>query len=409
MTLGARIAEYTTMKRLLVLLFWSLGATAQTVAITGVNVIDTGGGPVQTGMTVTIEGDRIASIDKAPAPGAATVIDGRGKYLIPGLWDMHVHLTLATDSALPMLLANGVTGVRDLGGRLATLDRWRTKIEDGSLAGPRILRAGPTLNGQKSNDMHLVVGTPEETRGIVRALAQIEVDFIKTHRRTPRDSYFALADEAKKARLQFVGHIPITVTPEEASDAGQSTIEHVGTLFEGTFAAALDDRKLSAAIKQFRESGEAAKLVARIARNGNALTPTLVVYRSIIAEARPEAIEEAKAVFAEFQEIVKMLQAAGVTLLAGSDVAAARVPGVSLHDELELLVECGLTTLQALQTATSNPAKRLSRTSDFGAVAKGRIADLVLLDANPLDDIRNTRRIAAVIFGGKVSNYTGAP
>ena len=164
---------------------------------------------------------------------------------------------------------------------------------------------------------------------------------------------------------------------------------------------------MAAAIKQFRESGEAEKLFARIVKNGNALTPTLVLYRSML-EGKPEAVQEGKEVFAEFQEIVKMLQRAGVTLLTGTDIAAARVPGVSLHDELEMLVASGLTPLQAIQAATSNPAKVMKRRDDFGEVAKGRIADLVLLDANPLEDIRNTRRIAAVIFGGKVT-YTARP
>lgn len=393
---------------------------AALLVITHVSIIDTTGGSTQPDMTVNIRDGRITTIEKGGAAEKnAQIVDGRGKFLIPGLWDMHVHLSWTTSSALPVLVANGVTSVRDMGGRLGELDDWRTKIAAGLLVGPRIVRAGPILNGQKFNQYQMVVGTPEETRGVVRALKQVEVDFLKTHRRTPRESYFALIDEAKKQGLNVVGHIPMTIAPEEASDSGQVTIEHTETLFEGTFATAHKDEKFPLAIRQWRGE-EADKLFARFVKNHTAVTPTLVAYWTIseplelnnpyvarsLKKAMPpmtaEEIAGFKETFAEFLEVVRQENRAGVTILAGTDIAGPRVPGFTMHQELALLVQAGLSPMQALQAATINPARVLNKSGELGSVESGKIADLVLLDANPLDDIHNTQRIAAVILGGRL-------
>lgn len=190
-------------------------------------------------MMVVIRDGRITSIEKSGAVRKNTqVVQGRGKFLIPGLWDMHVHLSWTTASALLVLVANGVTGVRDMGGRLGEIDEWRTRIAAGLLVGPRVVRSGPILNGQKFNSYQMVPGNPDETRGVVRALKEVGVDFIKIHRRLPRDSYFALIDEAKRQGLTVVGHIPMTVTPEEASDARHRPSSWV----ENSCAAAISTR-----------------------------------------------------------------------------------------------------------------------------------------------------------------------
>ena len=401
------------------LLFASV-AHAQ-LAITHVTVIDTTGGPPRADVTVVIRDGRIASIESS-VPAGMKGIDGRGKFLIPGLWDMHVHLSWTKESALRVLIANGVTGVRDLGGKVGEIDEWRTKIGAGLLVGPRIFRVGPILNGQKFNQYQMVPGNPDETRGVVRALKQVGVDFIKVHRRMQRDSYFAAIDEAKKQGLPLVGHIPMTVTPEEASDAGQATVEHVVTIFEGTFSAALKEGELLAAMQRWRAQ-DADKLLARFVKNHTVVDPTLVAYSPEFdpsgplsryvalsfrneAEKRPKPspaeLEGSRTTFAEFKEVVRAMNRAGVTMLTGSDIASARVPGFTLQEELALLVESGLTPLQALQAATLNPARVLNRSDDYGSVDAGRIADLVLLDANPLDDIHNTQRIYAVISGGRL-------
>ncbi len=400
------------------------------LAFTHVTLIDTSGAPPKLDMTVVIASDRITEVGKSgkvKIPRGARIVDATGKYLIPGLWDMHMHLSWTRASALPLLIANGVTGVRDMGGRLAEIDEWRTKIASGLLVGPRIVRAGPQLNGQKFNPYQIVAANPDETRGIVRALKEAGVDFIKVHRRLSRDCYFAAIDEAKRQGLTLVGHIPMTVTPEEASDAGQATIEHVETLFEGTFSAALKQQKLSDAVRLWR-ADEADKLFARFVRNHTVVTPTLAAWRWFIAFSDPslppdprsryvalsvkkafprpsktsaEELTELKQRFAEFREVVRQLNRSGVTLIAGTDTAAT-APGFTLHDELAVLVEAGLTPLQALQAATLTPAKVLNKANDFGTIESGKKADLVLLDGNPLEDIHNTQRIHAVIVSGKL-------
>ena len=404
---------------------------SEPIVITHVTVINVTGGAPQTDVNVFIDDARITSIGTGAPPAKATLVDGRGKYLIPGLWDMHVHLSPARDHALPLLVANGVTGVRDLGGHLSELDAWRAKIAAHVQDGPRIFRAGPSLNGEAFNSFQLAVGTPEESRGIVRALKQIGVDFIKVHRRTPRESYYAILDEARKQGLNVVGHIPMAITPEEASDAGQHTIEHIVTPFEGTFTATVKDNDLGAAVRRFRESGGAAALFARFVKNHNYFDPTLSTYRSIIdaidpgtplgpnrkylaasvlkkvdgkaKTATPEQVAKQRAVFAELMEIAREAHRAGVTMLAGTDIAdEPRIAGFMLHDELELLVQAGLTPLEALQAATINCTRSLGQEKDLGSIEPGKIADVVLLDANPLDDIRNTRRIRAVIANGKL-------
>lgn len=399
------------------------------VVITHVTIINTEDGSTQSDMTVLIRDGRIARVERGATviPSDAQEMDGRGKFLTPGLWDMHVHLSWTTASALPVLVANGVTGVRDVGSDLGQIDEWRTEIAARLQVGPRILRAGPMLNGQSFNRYQLVTGNAEQARGIVRALKQVAVDFIKIHRRVPREVYFAILDEAREQGLAVVGHIPMTVRPEEASDAGQ-LIEHVETVFEGTFSARFAGTPLDDAIRRFRAES-ADTLFARFVQNHTPVTAALGGWRYIIehpdtswlsdprmryvARSLKEAARRAPPfsvpefadltrTVAELCEVVGQMNRSGVVLLAGTDIAGPRIPGFSLHHELAVLVDCGLTSLQALQAATLNPAKILHRESDFGSVKVGKLADLILLDANPLENIRNTERIAAVVLGGRL-------
>ena len=400
------------------------------IAITGVTVIDPNAGAAVPGMTVVIRDGRIASAAVGTAvPRDATVIDGRGRFLMPGLWDMHVHLGFARESAFPAFVANGVTAVRDLGGDLAEIDRWRTEIAAGSRVGPLIVRAGPMLVGQAPLRFQVLIETPEEGRDTVRRLFAAGVEQIKV-KSMSRAAYFAIVAEARALGLPVTGHIPETVTPEEASDAGQS-VEHVTTLFDGTFSAARPGKNLAPEMALWRATDEARALFQRFVRNETYVDPTLVAlerlsnrleiglpdpdWRYTAASARAEAeklmgrvrydaepqsrIDNAD--LRETRAVTRMMHEAGVKLLAGTDVSFINAPGFSLHDELELLVAAGLPPAAALRAATSNPAAVFPKL-ETGSIAPGRRADLVLLDANPLTDIRNARRIRAVVLAGKL-------
>jgi imidazolonepropionase-like amidohydrolase len=410
------------------------GQRVRDVAITHVNVIDTIAGTTMPDMTVFIRGDRIVSVEKAGAgdPRQSEIVNGRNKFLIPGLWDMHVHLSYARVSALASLVANGVLYARDMGSDLAELDRWRSQIADNVLVGPTVFRAGPILNGMEFNTYQLAVTNEAEGRMTVRALKKTGVDFIKVHRRTSRDAYFGIVNEAKMLGLPVTGHVPVTVSPAEASDAGQASLEHTETLFEGTFATEHAGQDLNAETARWRETGSSA-LFNTLVRNGTAVDPTLSALaglaqlleaakpdpriRYVAVSARQEAekslgavrpnaarvLIELKPRIRELQAVTGALHRAGVKLLSGTDLSFLAVPGFSLHDELELLTAAGLSPAEALRTATVNPSG-LFPAHNAGSIAPGRRADLVLLDANPLTDITNTQRINAVVLRGTPMN-----
>ena len=378
-------------------LLWSqtTAPTAQApLVLTHVTVIDATGATPQTDKTVIIVGNRIDAIVAAGGgtPKGARIVSGKGKFLIPGLWDMHVHLGA---SDLPLFVANGVTGVRDMGNVLADVEAWRAQIAAGVIVGPRVVRVGPILNGREFGPVHVAIATDPEARVAVRVLKKVGVDAIKTHRALPREAYFALADEAKKLSIPVVGHIPQSVTAAEASDAGQASIEHLETLFEGTTPLKPED---------------APGLFAQFVKNNTTYDPVLTAYRgstdpanvdSKLLEKYPDLIPGRKRLFAQFLELVGMMNRSGVTLMTGTDLGVKWIsPGASLHDELALLVDAGLTPMQALQAATRNPARFLRL--ETGTIEAGKSADLVLLDGNPLDDIRNTRRIHGVVLEGKL-------
>jgi imidazolonepropionase-like amidohydrolase len=400
--------------------------TQRPLAISGVTVIDPNGGTAVSGATVVVREGRITSIGADTViPRDATKIDGRRKFLMPGLWDMHVHLGFARASAFPAFVANGVTAVRDLGGELAEIDRWRTEIATGTRVGPLIVRVGPMLVGQNPLRFQLLIETPEQGRDTVRRLHADGVDQIKV-KSMARDVYFAVMAEAHALGLSVTGHVPETLSPREASDAGQS-VEHVSTLFDGTLRPRKDFVR---EVALWRGTDEARELFQRFVRNGTYVDATLVPYERLTnrlvaglpdpdwpytaASARAEAEKQMGRVrydagpqpridnpeVRELQAVTRMLHDAGVKLLAGTDVSFVNAPGFSLHDELELLVAAGLPPVAALRAATSTPGAMFPKL-ETGSIAPGRRADLVLLDANPLIDIRNARRIHAVILAGK--------
>jgi imidazolonepropionase-like amidohydrolase len=414
-----------------------------------VAVIDVIAGRLQPDVTVEIRGRTIVGMSSGRhirAPRGATRIDGRGKYLIPALWDMHVHVSWPSGAAqifLPVMVANGVLGARDMHGVLATIVSLKHPVASGAQVGPRLFVAGPAVDGPNSYlPASRVVRTADEAREAVRQLRDSGVDFIKVYSSLPRELYFAVASEARNERIPLVGHVPYAVTAAEASDAGQRSMEHLTEVDVGTSreegqikreeVEAMDQRRGSIPdanrLRATYDSTKAAALFARLRRNGTWQVPTLVVLyqagESVDAghpatdslgayiprglreywHALPaEVAVKMGALYRMHAELVDQLNRAGVSMLAGSDCPNPYVyPGFSLHDEMGLLVQAGLTPAEALRTATINPARFLGVTDSLGSVATGKIADLVLLDANPLDDIANTKRIRAVIQGGRL-------
>lgn len=426
------------------------------LAFTHVTVIDMTGAPPKPDMTVVVTGSRITDLGQAGKvrlPKGAQVINATGKFLIPGLWDMHFHIKEA-ESTFPLFIVNGVTGVRSMGGDFQKLFEWRDAVASGRLPGPRIVTCGPVVDGPRpSNPDHAIpVGTAEEGRQAVYFLKRSGADFVKVYDGVPRDAYFALAEESKKQGLPFVGHIPNAVTMAEASNAGQQSVEHIGTFLEGSSDAEAELRnwpsspvkngdfsvipaRIAARGNRMLETyseQKAARLLALLARNNTWQVPTLLAkrvntfvddisgvrdpnYKYIPASIRegwspdknffyryrtPEFIAYQKRLFQKELETVGAMNRAGVPVMAGTDGGPYSVPGFGLHQELALLVKAGLTPMEALQAATLNPAKYLGESDRLGTVEKGRIADLILLERNPLEDISNTERIEGVVVNG---------
>jgi imidazolonepropionase-like amidohydrolase len=440
-----------TMKHFLIsLLAFSCAALAQSsspLIIDDVTVIDATGAPAQPHRTVIVRDGYIQGIyENRQAQKGALRINGTGKFLIPGLWDMHVHTVFGDwfphdkEIALPLFIANGVTGVRDMGGELDVLQMWRKEIVAGKLLGPRMVIAGPMLDGPKPRfPSSIAITTPEDGRRAVDDLKRRGVDFIKLQSLIPRDAVFAIADEARKQGITFVGHVPDAVRASEASNAGQKSFEHLIGIFEGSSpleAELLKGPKTETQFLATYDLARAAALFTLLAKNHTWQCPTLVWERGgnlidqtdFAHDSRARYVpaywkdvtwkrftDEIKQGFntddlatrqrfvAKELEVVKAMHDAGIQFLAGTDTAPGVYifPGFSLHEELQRFVAAGFTPMEALQTATLNPAVFLGMTDHLGTVEKGKIADLVLLDANPLDDIRNTQKIAAVVVNGR--------
>ena len=388
--------------------------TEPSLVITHVTVIDATGRPPMADMTVVIAGGRIQRIDAAhmvsPIPGAEEV-DGSGKYLIPGLWDTHVHLSLYGEASLPAMIRNGVTGVLDLGGDLTQLDHWRDEIGNGQRIGPRIYRSGPFVDGYKSDEVSgrlsstLTVENPEAAVQAVQDLKKQGVDVIKVHNALPRDAFFALAEAARIRNLPFVTHLPQSVSAREASESGTKSLNHTETLLESAIYHE-GARNIDEAIAWVEgEHGQA--LFDHLAKNSTWFVPTLVAYYRGVVQSQPdpEMTEAAKALHRRLIAVVGSMHRSGVRLLVGSDCAWDEVgilPGVDTHSEIIFLVEAGLTPMAALRSATALPAEYLGLSDRLGTIEVGKAADLLLLQRDPTEDIENIRSIDAVIVGGKL-------
>jgi imidazolonepropionase-like amidohydrolase len=443
---------------LLVLLLASPSISAPTLTITNATVIDVSNGALRRGQTIVVDGNHIVRVGLPSTAVAAggQVVDVKGMYVIPGLWDMHTHAyfgwsrDFGDSYVLPMFIANGVTGIRDMGSDLDSVLQARNLVAAHRLTGPRMVVSGPMLDGPRVTfAASIAIATQDDGRKAVRLLKSKGVDFVKIQSGVPRDAYPAIADEAKKHGLPFDGHVPDAIRASEAIAAGQRTFEHLIGIFEAStpdedaflsrrYGAGKDpsvNKSLAAFLDRYDPSRERT-IIERLAASGVWQCPTLfwergqwlvdvidwrqdsdIAYtprtwiekkypssQKSIAESMDSDPLDVRRRFVEHElEIVRALHAAGVPFLAGTDTPAGVdvTPGISLHLELQRFVDAGLTPLEALQTATINPARFFGRTSDFGSVQAGRLADLLILSANPLEDIANTRTISGLVADGK--------
>lgn len=440
---------------------------SQSLMIKNVTVIDATGRPAQPNMTVVVKQDRILfvrPVKRVKIPKHALIVDGAGKFLIPGLWDMHVHG--ASDERAPwshlLFLANGVVGVRDMSGPLDA-QAWRTAQLSKTEPAPTIYLGSPIVDGPNPVwPDSLVANDEEQGRKIVDLQQQRGADFIKVYSRLPRDVYFAIADEARKRGIPFEGHVPELITAAEASNAGQRSIEHLTRIAnscskeeqsidsemktqEALFrvpGATLEQKieigksiiRLDKRVIETFDGPTAQSLFARFVKNRTWQCPTLTVlraelddplpaddprlkylsksvrakwdagyYKNVPPEPRATIVALNKLQYEESKKLVGLMYQAGVPLLAGTDTMNPQCyPGFGIHDELALLVDSGIPPMAALQAATLNAAEFIGQADRRGSIEEGKIADLVLLDRDPIADIHNTRTIRAVVLQGKL-------
>jgi imidazolonepropionase-like amidohydrolase len=397
----------------------SLTPQTRGLAITRVNVVDVVDGRIVPNSTVTIRGKTIASVAQNSAPpGDAQVVDGQGAFLIPGLWDMHAHTEMTGQSWLQLYVANGVTGIRDMGSALDLILNLREATSSGRMLGPRIFAAGPILDDAPGDwPFRMRVKTAVDGKAAVQLLKRRGVDLIKVHDHTPRAAFFAIAKEARRQNLPLAGHIPLGMTAEEVIDAGQRDIEHLSNLELWRPCSGGAEYRPEACRPFFDMlarrgvwSGPTLVAMSEIATIGTSASSLAADHMAYVSESlrafwagnqtlvKPEAAQILRAGAAVGAVVTKDMAAAGVGILAGCD---SMIAGFCVHDELAAMVHGGMTPLAALQTATLNPARYFGLQSTAGSVASGHRADLVLLDANPLTDITNIQRIRAVLVAGR--------
>ena len=435
------------------------------LAFTHATVIDATGAPAKPDMTVVVSGNHITAVGKTTQvaiPPNALVTNAQHQFLIPGLWEMHTHAFIRSRKSFPLyvmylFIANGVTGIRDMGSAGERDDfgdfpylqdlEWRQAIEEGAILGPRLnlsltIVNGPHVPGYPRD--WAAVADAKQAREEVIFLKKLGADLIKVYDQLPRDAYFAIADESRRQGLPFAGHVPILVSAAEASDAGQRSLEHDYAVL---FGCSTKEKELMQKEEELYGAGKplmrgilsledvktlvntysedkAASLFAKFVKNDTYVTPSLVrasVDRVPISDPRvvkffspalreysyppsskapdPEVIEAQRLMYQYHLRLVGAMQRSGVKMLVGTDSSFF---GSAVHDELAEFVKAGLTPMQALQTATINPARYLGKADSMGTVEKGKLADLVLLDANPLEAIDNVRKISAVVANGRL-------
>jgi imidazolonepropionase-like amidohydrolase len=446
---------------------------ASSFVLRDVTIVDVVRGELHAGRTVTVENGWIRSIGadgaSSPFPPDRRVIDGAGGYLVPGLWDMHAHPLPTTgegggwwepdpETSFALLVANGVTGVRDMWGSLEVAAPLARERRSRDRRWPRVLTPGGIIDGPVPYYPSLIaVGSSDEARSAVDSLSAGGADFIKVYSSLPEDLFLVIVERARSVGLDVAGHVPAAVPARTASEAGMKSFEHLYGVLEGCSSiegrlladnvafldaraagrnSTRDDRLWFERLLGTQDDEKCRALLLEVSDRQTWQVPTLAALAGVFRLRDPGAAEDRRLAYVDprarafwglasydetrsfgdtdwelrqrrfdrVRQVVRMMVEAGVPILAGSDfhpTVAFTFPGFSLHDELELLVEAGLSSLQALQASTIEPARFLGATDSLGTVEPGRIADLVLLGGNPLQDIRNTRDVRGVALAGR--------
>jgi len=420
--------------------------------ISNVNVVDVAESEIVPHQTITIIGNEIISItpySEEDEIDGTTIIDGNGKYVIPGLWDMHTHALWENVTLFnKLMVANGVTGFRDMWGSDSVASKFRQGINNGTYLPQRFIYANHMIDGDPPIwEGTVSVSNMTEAINVVDSLAETDTDFIKVYSNLSKESFLAVAERSRELGIDMVGHIPTSVPAEEAIKAGLKSIEHLYGIIEAH--SPLRDSLMASGPIGMREqvmmlfnSSKTLEdsLNQLMIEKEVWLVPTFALWDGYTRIASPYDVEPdprvkylprditenwtadknkfiskmSKKMFETWtvkmnrhKEIIQNAHEAGVGILAGTDVSASNpytFPGFSLHDELSALVESGLSNGEALQTATINPAIYLHASDSLGQISEEYLADLVVLNGDPLKDISNTRQISGVITDGVYLN-----
>jgi imidazolonepropionase-like amidohydrolase len=443
------------MKRLLFLCFvlaFAAMSGAKTsppvLVLRGGTLVDVTAGKEIPDSVIVIRGERIEqiSVGHTSIPDGAQIIDAQGKWIIPGLIDSHAHAQDADETPLGLYLANGVTTIRNPGGNITVLRLTRERLLRGELVGPRLFFAGPVLDGLPPvwPNISLLVDTPQRATSAVNFLADQGVDFVKVYNNVKEPELKAIVETAKKRGLPVAGHIPRSMTMTHAVELGITRLEHIRVtgkeMLSADEAEHIDPlplgRREPMLWQRFDlQSQKMHALVQRLAQSRVFLDPTLVVEQLteipnqdaerndpnnqyVSAAVVEEAIKESKNplfelpadlraaaldAFHKQEKFVEMCNQAGVKIIAGTDGPGigSILPGFGLHRELELLVASGLSPLQALRAGTLTAAEALGKDDQLGTIERGKLADMVVLDADPMQQVGNLRKIHLIVQGGK--------
>jgi len=401
------------------------------IVITNINIIDPVDHQVIPDKTIFIRDGIIAEIftsdDNAEDIVADSVINGTGRYILSGFWNMHTHVTWKDDldeSILPILLSYGITGVRDMGGDVKILNRFKDQIKTNPTSGPVLYGPGPLLDG--SHPIHPDFSEAVNGENVDQILDSLyhKVDFYKVYSLLPETILKRISAYSQENNIPIAGHVSEYITPTQAAQLGYKSFEHLNRIE--------DIRSDLTELKRFINAAK---------KNQSWFCPTLVIYQRKVQiaegqdlyhplydkidnnlreqwqhakdhregiDSNPDKLKKLSSIFSEQKKLVKLLYQEELPFLIGSDFGgmAFIYPGYSFHEEMHLLSQIGIHNYDILKMATYNPAVYFNIADKYGSVAEGKAADLVILDKNPVEDIQNTLQISTVIRKGKALNYT---